>query len=229
MWAGGIFVTILATLATPGNVFSHHAKLFGVRRRDKLMGHINKNHVLIGFHVQWKQHISTVPSAHLRILEICITEWIQAHLTSRQNQLSEVKCGTAVYPSNSSRYNSSFGFRSTLACWHSHLEEAQSSQMMYWPSYRNKSMHLPLKSCLEWLVCGHVDTLLSFEQLCSCVVSIMVCQTCQHLSNFSMASSVWTVYPQLLMYKDSTSTNLLKLVTTTSYLFHGHANVSNLT
>lgn len=56
------------------------------------------------------------------IMEICITELIQAYLTSRQYELSEVKCGTAVTSSNSSHYN--LQFRSTLACLHSHLEEA---------------------------------------------------------------------------------------------------------
>lgn len=182
----------------------------------------------MGFHVRWKQHMPAVTSAHLRILRLpYLLLWKYALQTEFRRILPPGKMSfqrSSVAPplprltplTTTCFYKSSSGL-----LWH-----------VCTVTWKKPNHH---KCCIDTHT-GRNKYIYTWNHVWNKLREDMW-TLCSALSNFALAlcnlwfvtlSSVWTVYSQLLMYKVSASTNLVKLVTITSNHFHGHANVSNL-
>lgn len=190
------------------------------------------------FHVRWKQHMPAVTSAHLRILRLpYLLLWKYALQNEFRRILPPGKMSfqrssvAPLFPRLTPLTTTCFYKSSSGLLWHvctvtwkkpNHhkccidTHTGRNKYIYTWNHVWNKLWED------MWTLCSALSNFAL--ALCNLwfVKHFGICQF------FSTLASVWTVYSQLLMYKDSASTNLVKLVTITSYHFHGHANVSNL-
>lgn len=172
LWGGGTFAIIQASLALRASCFSAFKVVRSVTARYACWKHQQEscaNGITCAMETACARRyicaLSDFKASITSIMEICITEWIQAYLTSRQNELPEVKCATASPTSNSSHCYLLWQEQSWLQVdFGVSVQSPRRSLTVtdFVMTLTHKEVNTFLLKLMLWIVRGHAQTCLAF-------------------------------------------------------------------